>query len=45
MWLMLDMFVIGKVNAASMINGMIAGLVAITPAPATSTVTAPSWSE
>ncbi len=30
-WLVLDMFVIGKPNAVSMINGMIAGLVAITP--------------
>ena len=31
-WLMLDMFATGKPNAVSMINGMIAGLVAITPA-------------
>jgi Amt family ammonium transporter len=31
-WLVLDMFSIGKPNAVSMINGMIAGLVAITPA-------------
>jgi Amt family ammonium transporter len=31
-WLILDMFAIGKPNAVSMINGMIAGLVAITPA-------------
>jgi len=31
-WLVLDMFATGKVNAVSMINGMIVGLVAITPA-------------
>ena len=31
-WLILDMFSTGKPNAVSMINGMIAGLVAITPA-------------
>ena len=31
-WLGLDMWVTGKVNAVSMINGMITGLVAITPA-------------
>ena len=31
-WLVLDMFAIGKPNAVSMINGMIAGLVGITPA-------------
>jgi ammonium transporter, Amt family len=31
-WLILDMIVTGKVNAVSMINGMIVGLVAITPA-------------
>jgi Amt family ammonium transporter len=31
-WLVLDMFAIGKPNAVSMINGMITGLVAITPA-------------
>jgi Amt family ammonium transporter len=31
-WLILDMLVTGKVNAVSMINGMIVGLVAITPA-------------
>jgi ammonium transporter, Amt family len=31
-WLILDMFATGKVNAVSMINGMIVGLVAITPA-------------
>jgi Amt family ammonium transporter len=31
-WLILDMFALGKPNAVSMINGMIAGLVAITPA-------------
>jgi ammonium transporter, Amt family len=31
-WLVLDMMVTGKVNAVSMINGMIVGLVAITPA-------------
>jgi len=31
-WLVLDMFAIGKPSAVSMINGMIAGLVAITPA-------------
>jgi len=31
-WLILDMFAIGKPNAVSMINGMITGLVAITPA-------------
>ncbi len=31
-WLILDMFVTGKPNAVSMINGMITGLVAITPA-------------
>jgi Amt family ammonium transporter len=31
-WLVLDMWVTGKVNAVSMINGMITGLVAITPA-------------
>src|SRR5579883_2438411 len=31
-WLVLDMFATGKPNAVSMINGMIAGLVAITPA-------------
>jgi Amt family ammonium transporter len=30
-WLIADMFVTGKPNAVSMINGMIAGLVAITP--------------
>jgi Amt family ammonium transporter len=30
-WMILDMFVTGKVNAVSMINGMIVGLVAITP--------------
>ena len=30
-WLILDMFVTKKVNAVSMINGMIVGLVAITP--------------
>jgi Amt family ammonium transporter len=30
-WLVLDMFALGKPNAVSMINGMIAGLVAITP--------------
>jgi Amt family ammonium transporter len=30
-WLVLDMFAIGKPSAVSMINGMIAGLVAITP--------------
>jgi len=30
-WLILDMFATGKPNAVSMINGMIAGLVAITP--------------
>jgi Amt family ammonium transporter len=31
-WLILDMFTLGKPNAVSMINGMIVGLVAITPA-------------
>jgi Amt family ammonium transporter len=31
-WLIFDMFAIGKPNAVSMINGMIAGLVGITPA-------------
>ena len=31
-WMILDMLVTGKVNAVSMINGMIVGLVAITPA-------------
>jgi Amt family ammonium transporter len=31
-WLFLDMFAVGKPNAVSMINGMITGLVAITPA-------------
>ena len=31
-WLVLDMFATGKPNAVSMINGMIAGLVGITPA-------------
>ena len=31
-WLILDMFATGKANAVSMINGMIVGLVAITPA-------------
>ena len=31
-WLVFDMFAIGKPNAVSMINGMIAGLVGITPA-------------
>ncbi len=31
-WLVLDMFAIGKPNAVSMVNGMIVGLVAITPA-------------
>jgi Amt family ammonium transporter len=31
-WLVLDMFALGKPSAVSMINGMIAGLVAITPA-------------
>ena len=31
-WLILDMFATGKPNAVSMINGMIVGLVAITPA-------------
>ena len=31
-WLILDMFAMGRPNAVSMINGMIAGLVAITPA-------------
>jgi len=31
-WLVLDMFATGKPNAVSMINGMIVGLVAITPA-------------
>ncbi|MBV8150264.1 MAG: ammonium transporter [Candidatus Eremiobacteraeota bacterium] len=31
-WLIADMFASGKPNAVSMINGMIAGLVAITPA-------------
>jgi Amt family ammonium transporter len=31
-WLVLDMFAIGKPNAVSMINGMITGLVGITPA-------------
>src|SRR5271165_421419 len=31
-WLLLDMFATGKPNAVSMINGMITGLVAITPA-------------
>ena len=31
-WLVLDMFATGKPNAVSMINGMITGLVAITPA-------------
>jgi len=31
-WLILDMFATGKPNAVSMINGMITGLVAITPA-------------
>jgi len=31
-WLVLDMIVVGKPNAVSMINGMITGLVAITPA-------------
>jgi ammonium transporter, Amt family len=31
-WLVLDMFAVGKPSAVSMINGMIAGLVAITPA-------------
>ena len=31
-WLILDMIVTGKANAVSMINGMIVGLVAITPA-------------
>jgi Amt family ammonium transporter len=30
-WLVFDMFAIGKPNAVSMINGMIAGLVGITP--------------
>jgi len=30
-WLVADLFTTGKVNAVSMINGMIAGLVAITP--------------
>jgi Amt family ammonium transporter len=30
-WLVADLLVTGKVNAVSMINGMIAGLVAITP--------------
>jgi Amt family ammonium transporter len=30
-WLILDMFATGKPNAVSMINGMITGLVAITP--------------
>jgi Amt family ammonium transporter len=30
-WLVLDMFAIGKPSAVSMINGMIVGLVAITP--------------
>jgi Amt family ammonium transporter len=30
-WLILDMFAVGKPNAVSMINGMITGLVAITP--------------
>ncbi|HTW84529.1 MAG TPA: ammonium transporter [Candidatus Sulfotelmatobacter sp.] len=30
-WLILDMFAIGKPSAVSMINGMIVGLVAITP--------------
>jgi Amt family ammonium transporter len=31
-WLLLDVFMTGKSNVAGMINGMIAGLVAITPA-------------
>jgi len=31
-WLLLDLFATGKPNAVSMINGMITGLVAITPA-------------
>jgi Amt family ammonium transporter len=31
-WMMLDVFMTGKSNVAGMINGMIAGLVAITPA-------------
>jgi Amt family ammonium transporter len=31
-WLILDMFALGKPSAVSMINGMIVGLVAITPA-------------
>ncbi len=31
-WLVLDMFALGKPSAVSMINGMIVGLVAITPA-------------
>jgi Amt family ammonium transporter len=31
-WMLLDVFVTGKSNVAGMINGMIAGLVAITPA-------------
>lgn len=31
-WMVLDMFATGKVNAVSMINGMIVGLVGITPA-------------
>ena len=31
-WLILDVFMTGKSNVAGMINGMIAGLVAITPA-------------
>jgi Amt family ammonium transporter len=31
-WLILDMFATGKPNAVSMVNGMITGLVAITPA-------------
>ncbi|MFY9780863.1 MAG: ammonium transporter [Candidatus Baltobacteraceae bacterium] len=30
-WLILDMFAVGKPNAVSMINGMITGLVGITP--------------
>jgi len=31
-WLIFDMFALGKPSAVSMINGMIVGLVAITPA-------------
>ena len=43
-WMMLDVFMTGKSNVAGMINGMIAGLIAITPEPAGSTASGRSSS-